>query len=104
AGPEPGACRAGPPVPDPAPSAPPAPLGTVAVAGGPAGDGSAAGAPRAGPADGDITVIAATDPPAAASASTDAAIAPLDLVSTGVRLGRAERPVGGFRCRLARGD
>src|SRR6185437_14360558 len=49
--------------------------------------------------------ITTTDPPpATATASTDAAIAPLDLVSTAVRLGRTERPLGGFRFRLARED
>jgi hypothetical protein len=79
--------------------------GTVAVAGWAAGDGSAAGAASVGPVDGETTMIAATDPlPTAASASTDADIAPLDLVSTGAGLGRAERPLGGFRRCLARED
>jgi DNA polymerase-3 subunit gamma/tau len=78
--PEPGAgagvpcCPVVPALPDPAPSAPPAPRGTVAVAAEPAGEGSAAGATSAGA--GDTARITAKDPPpAAATASTDAAIA-----------------------------
>jgi hypothetical protein len=46
----------------------------------------------------------ADPPPTAATASTNAATAPLDLVSTAVRLGRAASPAGGFPRRLARED
>jgi len=86
-------CPAGavlPALPDPEPSAFPAPRGTVAVAAGPAAEGSAAGATSVG--DGEVTArITATDPPpAAVSASAEAASARFDLMSTGARLGRGD--------------
>jgi hypothetical protein len=69
----------------PAPCALPAPRGTLAVAAGPASDGIAEGETTV--LGGDMTPITATDPPAAASTSADAASARLWLVSTGERLG-----------------
>jgi hypothetical protein len=78
----------------PASSALPAPRGTLAVAAGPASDGMAAGDTTE--SDGEMARITATDPPAAASASADAASARLDLISTGERLGLAECRLSGF--------
>jgi len=53
---------------------------------------------------GEMARITATDPPAAASASADAASARLDLVSTGERLEATEGRLGGFYLRLAQGN
>ena len=91
-----------PAAPAPAPCAVPAPRGTAAVAAGPAGDGMADG--DMSEWDGDMARITATDPPAAASASSDAASARLDLVSTGERLEGDECRLDGFRRCLARGN
>jgi hypothetical protein len=84
------------------PSALSASRGTVAVAAGPIGEGMADG--DTSESEGDMARITATEPPAAASASADAASARLDLVSTGERLEPAECLLGGFRLRLARGN